>query len=606
MTPDLGCWVLGSSGLTHIRSDGNRFINGSTHFLETVPRDIKLKGAPAWLVGIPWKDAVVWAVVLENGTVQGFQVSGSSIQEISISPSVLPVGMPPMLYLSDEGPRLLSPLEDSSPWSHPVLLNQEGKFGYIGREGSLVIGKGSETVSLEIDALPDAKILVDEKERLLFLASPTSVYPHGVLGDSLEASRIVLVNASSEPRIVSNIEVNTPFVIEGIAPLWVDFDQDGKREIVVTVSDSLEGAKLVVYSEEGNLIAESAPIGRGFRWRNQMPVAALGPEGEMELVDILTPHVGGTLQFFQLRNQELVRSVFLKGFTSHRIGSRNLDLGMTGDFTRSGRAAVLVPNDARNSLGIIRHDRDGAKLIYSLPIGGSLSGNPMVVNTSDGGLALAVGRSDGHLRIWQSPDRSALFSIRRVEGVNKRFSLELSGSSGQDYVLESTPDLGVWDALVLFEKFDANNQSALTVSADEPALFYRSRDISTDRFATVLSADAAGNSGAYTVEVEVSSPDLGCDQYADWWKILSESGELLYRRILAHSHVAEQPFVRRGGPVPIAPNQIVWIRAHMNSHGYGRSALRGSVEDGFIRLHLSPRFASEVEFTGPLPASCLF
>jgi hypothetical protein len=106
--------------------------------------------------------------------------------------------------------------------------------------------------------------------------------------------------------------------------------------------------------------------------------------------------------------------------------------------------------------------------------------------------------------------------------------------------------------------------------------------------------------------VGVSSPDEGCDQYADWWEVVTQDGELVYRRILLHSHVNEQPFVRGGGPVDISPDTVVWVRAHMHPTGYGGLAMRGSVAQGFEQTELSPDFASELAETTPLPEGCNF
>lgn len=124
--------------------------------------------------------------------------------------------------------------------------------------------------------------------------------------------------------------------------------------------------------------------------------------------------------------------------------------------------------------------------------------------------------------------------------------------------------------------------------------------------ADVLAVEATGEPGAYRFEVRISSPDTGCDQYADWWEVLSEDGELLYRRILAHSHVDEQPFVRTGGPVAVEPDRVVWVRAHMNPGGYGGQAMRGSVAGGFEPAELDPGFAREVVEQEPLPEGCRF
>ena len=82
--------------------------------------------------------------------------------------------------------------------------------------------------------------------------------------------------------------------------------------------------------------------------------------------------------------------------------------------------------------------------------------------------------------------------------------------------------------------------------------------------ADLVSVAVTGEAGNYTFAVTISSADTGCEQYADWWEVADiETGELLYRRILAHSHTSEQPITRSGGPVPITPNQAVIIRAHM-------------------------------------------
>lgn len=125
-------------------------------------------------------------------------------------------------------------------------------------------------------------------------------------------------------------------------------------------------------------------------------------------------------------------------------------------------------------------------------------------------------------------------------------------------------------------------------------------------FADVLSVQVTGSANAYQFNVQVSSPDTGCDQYADWWEVLSEGGELLYRRVLLHSHVNEQPFTRSGGVVPIDENRQVIVRAHMNNGGYGGAALRGSVTGGFESVQLEAGFSAEVESLPPLPEGCAF
>ncbi|MEM6403984.1 MAG: hypothetical protein AAF757_27805 [Cyanobacteria bacterium P01_D01_bin.116] len=127
-----------------------------------------------------------------------------------------------------------------------------------------------------------------------------------------------------------------------------------------------------------------------------------------------------------------------------------------------------------------------------------------------------------------------------------------------------------------------------------------------DKEAKVVSVKTQGKPQDYTFNVGISSPDTGCNQYANWWEVLNEEGKLLYRRILAHSHVKEQPFERLGGPVVISDAQQVIIRAHMNNSGYGKTVFKGSVKDGFKQTPLEPDFAIEVKSQQPQPSGCAF
>ena len=124
--------------------------------------------------------------------------------------------------------------------------------------------------------------------------------------------------------------------------------------------------------------------------------------------------------------------------------------------------------------------------------------------------------------------------------------------------------------------------------------------------ADVVSLEITGDPNAYQFSVGIASPDEGCDQYADWWEVLTEDGDLVYRRILAHSHVDEQPFVRSGGPVAIDADTVVIMRAHMHPGGYGGIVMLGTVDTGFEQMPFDPDFALEVESEPPQPTGCAF
>ena len=152
--------------------------------------------------------------------------------------------------------------------------------------------------------------------------------------------------------------------------------------------------------------------------------------------------------------------------------------------------------------------------------------------------------------------------------------------------------------IVLFS-FSCNSKNSELLPKEEPMP-------NNDLEAKVTSVDISGPPKAYRFNVEISSPDTGCEQYADWWEVISPEGELIARRILGHSHVNEQPFKRSTEPVVIEPDQTVLIRAHMNNLGYGTTILKGTVASGFLSDTLNASFAKSLETKPPLPGNCAF
>ena len=124
--------------------------------------------------------------------------------------------------------------------------------------------------------------------------------------------------------------------------------------------------------------------------------------------------------------------------------------------------------------------------------------------------------------------------------------------------------------------------------------------------ANVTKVIPKGEESSYHFSVTLASDETGCDQYANWWEVLSEEGELLYRRILIHSHPTMQPFTRSGGYVKIKKDDIVYVRAHMNKLGYVGDIFMGSVSTGFEKVEDFPDFNNSIETKAPLPIGCLY
>jgi hypothetical protein len=146
--------------------------------------------------------------------------------------------------------------------------------------------------------------------------------------------------------------------------------------------------------------------------------------------------------------------------------------------------------------------------------------------------------------------------------------------------------------------------NSASVSGDE--LASDETILSTAFAAEVISVEVSGDENNYTFNVGMISPDTGCAQYADWWEVITPTGELIHRRVLDHSHVDEQPFIRSSGPVNIAGGQEVIVRGHMNTSGNGVKVFTGSVTAGFVAATLPDTFAEELQLAAPLPASCAF
>ena len=221
-----------------------------------------------------------------------------------------------------------------------------------------------------------------------------------MLGDGLEAGGIIVVESNPVLELVVKIEIPPPAVIEGITPIWVDVDGDGEREILVTISSPAEGSRLVLYSEAGLVLAEGPSAGQAYRWRHQLAAVPLGVGGKILIVDVLRPHLDATLEFFSWEGDRLVLQAELPGYSSHRIGSRNLDMALVGDLDGDGVLEVVVPDKTQETLHGLEYNNGQAIEVWAVPLGGRLTSNLAGVSLEDGRLAIGAGVGD-LLMIWE-------------------------------------------------------------------------------------------------------------------------------------------------------------------------------------------------------------
>lgn len=391
---------------THHHASGNRNIEGTGTFPNVNHLVFPLYGLPVWVIGTI-VDGVVdgapqFVIVHDTGRIDVVDVVVDDVT--SLSRTFPPAAPPVYSQRSDTTWSLDQGIADSSPLSHPMAIGSSSV--YIAANGDLVLWRDdSEVHRLELNIQPDARLVVNSSGQIAVYAEATDGrYVHGIMGDDLEGSALVIVEiVDSSLQVTMRVDLQGEDVFEGLSPIWADVDEDGIDDLITTVSNGSLGAQIRVYTvnHDGQVSFIPGPaIGQGFRWRHQLVWGAFGPNGEMELVDVLTPHIGGIVEFMRYDGERLVVVESLSGYTSHVIGSRNLDMAVAGDFNGDGQLEIVLPNQQRDSLSGIQHTANGAQVMWTLPLNGTLSSNLSAITLPDGRLGLAAGTSDNRLHVW--------------------------------------------------------------------------------------------------------------------------------------------------------------------------------------------------------------
>jgi hypothetical protein len=399
--------VFAAVGYTYHDSSGNRLVTAGGRFPNAVPIDITLDGVPKWLLSAPRsQDESLWVAVLHDGRVRGFVVDGVQVTPITVTPAVFDTSLLPTLVLDSAGaPFLLSPHSPApaSGGATAVISLSDNKFAYVDGAGNLVVSANGDNTVLALNAMPNARILVDEQQRLLLLCDPSDRYSHDVLHGNSTANSIALVATQPTLALIRKIAMPAPTVVEGNALIWVDMNGDTQREIVITVSDSRVGSALAIYSEDGNLIAQSDAIGSGFRWHHQIAVAPFRAANVPELVVTRTPHIGGVTEFYHLDGTRLLADAAMLGYTSHhQADSPNIDMALAADLDGDAQPEALIPSEDFTRLGGIGHfGANDLRVKWQVDIGGQLTTNLSALDDGTGHLIVGVGHSKNALRIWR-------------------------------------------------------------------------------------------------------------------------------------------------------------------------------------------------------------
>lgn len=383
---------------THPQPTGNRFIAGAADLRTTEPVQFAVDGRPVWLVAHPAPRGSYWTVVTAEGTATRWQVSGGEVsnktrlqQQVS--------GRPPVVADGETEPELLDHPSIMSQNAGQMVASGEGTSRrlFVAANGDLVVD-GEGRSRLPIDAPPDVRPSALGDGTYVVYGDVTDRYGHGALGDTLEPSSLVVVDPMG-PEVVARTVLDAPLVFEGLQPLVADLDGDGEPEIITTIADSENGARIAIFSPAGERTATGPVFGPG--WRHQLAVAPFGPDGSVELVAVLKPHVTHTLEYYRLEDGDLSVRATVDGVSSHTYGSRNLDGAVAADLDTDGTVELLVPTTDRRRLVAVSRTSTDAQIQWEWEVDATLTSNLTGVGLDDGGVAVGAATADD-VFVWSA------------------------------------------------------------------------------------------------------------------------------------------------------------------------------------------------------------
>jgi len=260
-------------------------------------------------------------------------------------------------------------------------------------------------LSAPSQALPDAMMVPGAQGIWAWLDQPTTRYGHGVLGDAIEAGGLT-VGYPDGTRKSLTLPKNRVF--EDRAPRFVDINSDGRDEILTVTAYLDQGAALTLVdpsSPDGaapRVIAEAAPIGTPNRWLNPVGAGDIDGDGRIEMLAVITPHIGGALTAYEQDGSTLVVDHELHGFSNHAIGSR--ELGLSGladlDSPADGIDEAIVPDAARRAMTVVRFTGT-PRVVSKIDLSSRIVHRLVIFDLNgDQTPELIFGLDDGSLVVW--------------------------------------------------------------------------------------------------------------------------------------------------------------------------------------------------------------
>jgi len=205
-----------------------------------------------------------------------------------------------------------------------------------------------EQLSSNYELLPEEVVTVSEDQRVYAqYADPTTKYAHGVMGDKIEAEKLVVVFDQE----FYELQLGENHVYEDLRPRLYDVDNDGELEIITIRSSLSKGAGILIYKiidEEIREYARVSEIGTPNRWLNVVAISDVDKDGIVELIWIETPHIGGILKVAKMKAGVLEVMSEEAGYSNHGLEERNLCLSVLAD--EGNEEIFYVPNQSRDKI----------------------------------------------------------------------------------------------------------------------------------------------------------------------------------------------------------------------------------------------------------------
>jgi len=390
--------------MTSFQPTGNRWAGGCNGGGTISIKKQGTTGTLEWVVGSQ-TTSTQFLGLYSSGKLIRFSSTGESITLNEDEPSI---SSRPLVATGDPLMPVLSP-PTGSIYSNAIPIATLNTTLYVDANQVLQLETDSAGTPLTsiTDPLIDAHITYSPTNEMwaLYTSSTTQRYDHGILGDRAEGYHLHVLKKTEDGTSlqVANeiiLEDDNFIVFEDLAPVWTDVDRDGIDDLLTTIATKGQGAALRVYlmNADGSVKkhVQSDYIGTGNRWLHKVAHAPTGPNGEWEIIDCRTPHIGGIVRYWQYdaagERLSEVKRVSSTSYTSHLIGSRNIDQALVADLNGDGIPELVIQNQRRNKLiGLQRTTSGDVEEVWCVPLDDAIHSNFAVSCAQDGEAQLVFG-----------------------------------------------------------------------------------------------------------------------------------------------------------------------------------------------------------------------